>query len=324
MKDLELIVKQEIGAITTNFEEIKANLENEMKEYQDAVVDEANKTERKKTVAMLRKKLVDIKDKKTEVKNMCLKPYLLFEEKANELSEIINKPIGLIDSQIKDLDERQRQEKKIEIRQIFEDSIGELEEIVSLDSIYDKKWENVSTSIKSIKEDISTKIANINQGITVLKANQSDKKNEALDLFLINYDLVKALDFINRYEQQKLEILQRQQAQKEKERERELELERERIRKEELSKIAEENRIREEEKNKALLDTERKIEKEKRLLAEAFEIERIKEQEALKAQIQEDGEDVVLCTYTVNATPSELEQIELYMSSIGIEFERNM
>lgn len=327
MKELQLVVKQQTGVIETNFEEIKANLEAEVKVYEDVVVDEGNKAARKKTIAFLRTYLTDIKAKDREVKEACLVPYNAFKLKSQELIEIINKPISMIDNQVKELEERIRKEKRMEIQQIFDEIIepmGGLIEDISLENIYDSKWDNVATSIKSIREDISNKLATINQGMTVLKASLSDKKEEALNLYLLDFDLARAMNHINKYEQQKVEILERQQRQLEEQKKRDLEMEREIIRREEAEKLRKEEAFKQEERRKSELAIEQAREDERlKTLAEAEEL-KAKEHAEMVLQRQEEGAEVFLATFNVNATIEEIEQIEMYMESIGVEFERSM
>lgn len=324
MKELQLLVKQDIGAVSTNFEEIKVQLQAKMKEYEEVVVDDSNRVERKKDVAFLRSYLKDIKEKEKEVKEACLVPYNTFKEKANELVEIINKPIALIDNQVKELEERTRIEKKMEIQQIFDELVGELEEYVSLENIYDKKWENVATSMKSIREGMSNNLATIKQGLFVLQSSMSEKKEEALNMFLDDFDLAKAMNILNRYEQQKVETLKRQQEENERQKQREIELERERIRREERERLMREQQEQEEIRRKHELELEQAREEERRLALIAAEEAKERDLVAMMAQKQEEGAEVNLYSYIINATKSEIEQLELYMESIGLEYERTV
>ena len=95
MDELKIVINQELGTISTNFEEVKEALTDQMKVYEELKVSESNKPERKKDIATLRKIIKAVTEKKSTVKAECLKPYSEFETKANELIEIINKPIGI-------------------------------------------------------------------------------------------------------------------------------------------------------------------------------------------------------------------------------------
>jgi len=276
-----------------------------MEIYKSLDVTEENKTERKKDVATLRKMIKAVNDKRIEVKKECLKPYEDFEKQAHELIDIISEPINLLDNQIKEYEDKQRQEKINTIKQIFTEVAGELAEYIALEQIYDSKWENVATSIKSIREDITAKFIEIHSAITAIKATGSEKVQEALDRYYNNLDLASAITFINQYEQQKREIERRMREQQERERQAELERERERIRREEREAIEREERIKAEAEAKARAEQEAK--------------ERA-EREAMAIKHQTGATEKRL--YGITATHEEFEQVEMYLNSLGIEFER--
>lgn len=305
MQELQIIVNQQTGIITTNFDDVKQALASQMGIYKSLDVTEENKTERKKDVATLRKMIKAVNDKRIEVKKECLKPYEDFEKRARELIDIISEPINLLDNQIKEYEDKQRQEKINTIKQIFTEVAGELAEYIALEQIYDSKWENVATSIKSIREDITAKFIEIHSAITAIKATGSEKVQEALDRYYNNLDLASAITFINQYEQQKREIERRMREQQERERQAELERERERIRREEREAIEREERIKAEAEAKARAEQEAK--------------ERA-EREAMAIKHQTGATEKRL--YGITATHEEFEQVEMYLNSLGLDYER--
>lgn len=305
MQELQIIVNQQTGIITTNFDDVKQALASQMEIYKSLDVTEENKTERKKDVATLRKMIKAVNDKRIEVKKECLKPYEDFEKRARELIDIISEPINLLDNQIKEYEDKQRQEKINTIKQIFTEVAGELAEYIALEQIYDSKWENVATSIKSIREDITAKFIEIHSAITAIKATGSEKVQEALDRYYNNLDLASAITFINQYEQQKREIERRMREQQERERQAELERERERIRREEREAIEREERI------KAGAEAKARAEQEAKERAE---------REAMAIKHQTGATEKRL--YGITATHEEFEQVEMYLSSLGLDYER--
>ena len=305
MNELQINVNQQAGVISTNFGEVKEALLAQMEVYKELEVTEENKAERKKDIATLRKMIKAVNDKRIEVKKECLKPYESFEKQATELVNIINEPVGLIDSQVKEYEDKQRLEKISEIDKIFTEVVGDLIDNVSLDRIREDKWENVATSLKSIKEDMVAKLNTIRGDISSLRAMQSDKSEEAVSRYFDNFDLSSAINFITRYEQQKKEIEQRMKEQQEKDREAELEKERERIRREEREALAREKRIEEETEAKVIAEQEAKEKAEREAMT-------VKKQES----------ETLNYIYGISATLEEFEQIEMYLNSLGVEFER--
>ena len=324
MNELRILANITPGKIVTNFDEQKAALAQSMDLYKNAKFSEEYKSQAKGELATLRKIRRALDDRRKEVKKEWMGPYEEFESKAKELLQLIDEPIGLIDTQIKEMEEQRTAARRKEIGEFFGDIASDLLEYVSLSQIYDNRWENASTSTKAWKTDLSGQITRIRNDIEVIKANTSEAVPQALEEYKKTHDLAKASMVIAAYERQKEEILKREEerrrAKEEQDRRRELE----RIRQEERERIAAEERIREEERKKAAEVAAKK---------QQASIHNIPEQEAP----EESGFDTEgfavddlpfeqphtqTVFYRVVATPKELEQVEMAFNSIGIFFER--
>lgn len=302
MQKLELTINQTMGVITGNFEDIKKSLEAEMAVYETKQFAEEDKQKAKGDLADLRKLRKAVNDRKAEVKKDYMKPYEVFEGKVKELIGVIDKPIALIDGQVKEFEAKRVEEKKAEIQNLYNELVEEeLHDYIPLEKIYGEKWTNASTTMKSIREEINLKAMQTRQDITTIKAMKSEKEEQALNLYMENNNLALAIQMINRYEQEKAEILQRKEKEEQERRERELERERERVREEERARIREEEKIKAEAEQKA--------------------IDQIKAVDETKAAelTTEDSKTVV---FTVKATDAELEEIEIALTSLGVYFER--
>ena len=325
MNELQILVQQDSGVISTNFENIKDELLTQMLIYKELDVTEENKPERKKDIATLRKMAKAVNDKKVEVKNEFMKPYFVFEENVKALIEIINEPIGILDNQVKEFEEKQRLQKQADIKAAFEVIITgypDLVDEIGLVTIYDNRWENATASMKSVREDIIDKLDKIHNDVALIQSMVSEKAEEALSLFWGDLDVTKAVSVINRYEAQKREIEKRMQEQQRIEKEREFERERERVREEERARIREEERIREDERRKAA-EAEERIREEERLETEK-RLMGIKGQPdiPLVDELPFVTENEIKTTFTVIGTAEELAQVEMYMNSIGLFYER--
>ena len=304
MNELQIVVNQQQGTITTNFEKVKEILAEQMEIYKELEVTEENKTDRKKDIATLRKMIKAVNNKRIEVKKECLKPYEIFEKQASELVDIINQPIGILDSQIKELEDKQRLQKIADINTYFDETITSYPELIDeigLTTIYDNRWENTTASMKSVKEDIKAKLDKIQADITLIKSMPSDKTEEALKLYWGDLDITKAITMINRYEQQKKEIEQRVAEQRKKEQEEAIAREVERARQAEREAIEREKQA-----------EQKAIEREKQARQEELDAMVIKKQDA----------EVEKRLYGIEATKEEFEQVEMYLNSLGILFER--
>lgn len=265
MNDLQIIVNQKQGIISTNFEEIKKELSTQMEVYKELEVTEENKPERKKDIATLRKMAKAVNDKKIEVKNKFMEPYTAFEGNVKELISIIDEPIELIDKQVKVFEEKQLADKKLKIHDTYNEIIGEMGDYLPLKQIYNSKWENVSTSLKSIREEMEEAISSTEMAVNTINGMNSEAVPKALEQYKKDLSLANAIGHINRYEQQKAEILAKEEQKRKEEEERKRRAEEDRIREQERKRVAEEERIREEARRKAIEDERQKVAEAERL-----------------------------------------------------------
>ena len=310
MNDIQVIVNQQPGEIKLNYEEIKAMLEEKLDIYKGAVVTEDGKVIAKKEVAYLRKLKKEIEDRRKEVKKTWNIPYEEFAAKVCSLTSMIDEPILLIDSQVKAFDEEQKAKKCEKIRELYKQTVGDVLEYLPWEKAFEPSWGNVSVSMKKISEELQAKIDTVKRDIATIQSMQSEAVPEALEMYKKSLDPMAAITHINRYEQQKQEILAREERRKAEEEERRRQVEIERVRAEERKRIAEEERIRREAAEKAAAE-ERETEKE------GFQIDLEMDEEL---PFEQPSTKIVL--YKVVATPEELEQEEMAFNSIGIYFTR--
>ncbi|MDD3186725.1 MAG: DUF1351 domain-containing protein [Anaerostipes sp.] len=209
---LEVLVKQEIGDITFNFEEIKDNLANQMELYKDATFSEDTKVQAKKEVAALRKMEKAIDSKRKEVKSKCLEPYKAFEEKCNELKELIQEPITLIDTQIKEFEKKRIEQKRMQIKKYFFEIFQGSS--VMLEKVYNPKWENASFSMTKIQEEMEETAERIKKELDSIEAMNTDCTEQAKTIYYESLSVTDAISYITNYEKQKAEILANEQEKK--------------------------------------------------------------------------------------------------------------
>lgn len=179
-----------VKAIDWNYAEIKEELEDKMAMYGQMVYDENQIKEAKADRAELNKFKTAIEDKRKEIKKTCLAPYEAFEKQVKELVAIIDKPIALIDSQVKAFEEEQKQAKEKEIREYFDtkDFNG-----FTYEQIADSKWLNASVSMKSVKDAIDEKASNIAADMQILNDIQ-EYSFEAIQMYKQTMDVRIALN----------------------------------------------------------------------------------------------------------------------------------
>lgn len=182
MNELQVVVKQEVGKINWNFEELKTALATEMKKYTGIVFDDDSIADAKKTVAYLRKLKESVEDRRKDVKKKCLEPYNEMEKQAKELTQLIDEPINTIAKQVKDYEEEQKKKKKEEILAYMAEVFAELPETVASklkSKIYDSKWENKSTTKKTWQDAVNTAFENTKGDLNILDGIEEDFREDA-------------------------------------------------------------------------------------------------------------------------------------------------
>lgn len=315
MNELKIEISQEPAVIRCNFEDVKAKLSEKMAEYQGAVFTEESKSVAKAELASLRKTREEVEKRRKEVKAQCLVPYNDFEEKVKELLEIIDEPICLIDSQLKEMEAERIRKRHGDVEKLYAACTSEWAEYLPLKEIYVKKWDNATTSLKQIEKELLAMAEKVASEIGIIRNTQSEVVEDALQVYQKSRDLGAALTRINIYEDNKKRALEAERIRREQEEEQRRQAEIERAREEERKKIEEIAKAREEERKKA----------EETLKAAA-----VATKDPEVPFFLEDEEDdlpfpqpqTVTAFYKVVATEEELERVEMAFNSIGIWFER--
>ena len=120
-------------------------------------------------------------------------PYEDFEKKEKELVSIIQQAVDNIDSQIKGYEEGLRQEKLKKVKEIYKESIGDLDRTVPLKRIFKDSWLNASTTLKSIKEEIAAIYAKVDADLKVINKESSTYSYEMKEEYLKTFDLSAAM-----------------------------------------------------------------------------------------------------------------------------------
>lgn len=307
MGNYEVLVTQKPGSIQCDFEGAKAYLGRQLEAYKGLVFTEDKKKEAKETVAALRKDKKAFADRVKEVREEYMAPYEAFFGQAQELADMFDEPIRFINGQIEDFEKKRIEEKQQLIRQLYEECISDMADFLPLKKIYNPKWENATTTPKAIRAELMNRKEDAKKAIATIKEMHSDVEGLALDMYKESFDLTKCIMYITNHEQQKAAILAREQ---------------ERIRREE------EESIRRDEREK--LAAERRAEAEKEELLRQAEIDRQRSVEAAREEAAQEVIDSLipdtdgetnLYEYRMEMTADQKEKLELYLSSVGIEWE---
>lgn len=257
MNELKVTVNQEAGKINCNFAEIEAYAQEVKTRYSGIVVTEDSVAESKKDIATLRKLYKNLDDARKQVKERYMEPYQEFEKQIRESLEKIQEPIAELDEQVKEFERQRKEEKKQKIEQFFEELAGDMKEYLSLEKIYDKKWENKTASYMAIREDIRQVVDSCRMAVGTIQSMNSEAVEEALKRYKLDMSLTNAISFINAYEARKAQILQKEKERLEAEQKRQEEQEAKRREEEQRKAAEQEAERREEEPDRAMEEKDR-------------------------------------------------------------------
>lgn len=213
--ELKIISPGENGflkEIQWNQEEVKAWVAARVQDYKNIAYTEDQVKDMKKDRADLNKLRTAFESERKRLKKVCMEPYNLFEQQVKEVVALIDEPIQLIDSQLYELEERRKQQKKKDIEALF-DTIG-FQTFVTLDNIFDQKWLNASVSLGNIEEQMKSIMYKIGTDVATI-GNLPEFSFEAMEVYKKTLDLNKAI-----LEGQRLAEIQKRKQQYEEEQKR--------------------------------------------------------------------------------------------------------
>ena len=269
--------------IQWNQEEVKAWVAARVQDYKNIAYTEDQVKDMKKDRADLNKLRTAFESERKRLKKVCMEPYNLFEQQVKEVVALIDEPIQLIDSQLYELEERRKQQKKKDIEALF-DTIG-FQTFVTLDNIFDQKWLNASVSLGKIEEQMKSIMYKIGTDVATI-GNLPEFSFEAMEVYKKTLDLNKAI-----LEGQRLAEIQKRKQQYE----------------EEQKRIAEEKA--------------RQEEQEQSVLAEVVE-ETAPVEEKVDASPEPVRPDLVRMDFRVWCTKEQLMDLREYLIAHQIKFGR--
>lgn len=197
------------SVIEFNFSELKAEMTERLKYYNNLVVSENSIKSAKADKASLNKLISAIESERKEVKRRCLEPYNDFEAKCKELVMLVKAPVAAIDTQIKEFEDIKKQEKYDELKSHYDNYIKDMADIIQFDKILNPKWGNATLKIDTLKAEIEDNIDRINQELETLNDEYADKPYKAAVIseyckeYSMSKTLIYAAQLKREYEMQK-------------------------------------------------------------------------------------------------------------------------
>ena len=188
--------------ITFNYEELKTELLQKVSVYETMVYTEDQIKEAKADRANLNRLKKALNDERLKQEKDYMQPFNQFKAQIQEIISIIDKPVAVIDRQVKEYEEHQKAEKMCQIDGFFCEQWNNrnLPKAVEIDKIMDHKWLNASVSMKSIQEAITAKLDQVEKDLAVVRSLPS-YAFEAEQAYLYSLDLAKAVSEAHRLQE---------------------------------------------------------------------------------------------------------------------------
>ena len=205
VNSLRLVISplQKMEAIKFNYEELKGGLTANLEKYQNLVYTPENIKEAKDDRATLNALKKSLNDEKIKIKKEFEVPYKDFEDKIKELIELVDKPASEIDKQVKVFEEQEKAKKREVINTIYSENIGAYAELISLEKLYDPRWENKTYKETDITKEIQDVVKKADSDLKVIVDLKSEFEFQIKDTYFKTLDLGQALIENQRLEKQK-------------------------------------------------------------------------------------------------------------------------
>lgn len=139
--------------IAFNFEEIKTELATTLQRYETMVYTADQMKAAKADKASLNKLKKALNDERIKREREYMAPFNEFKAQIAELISLIDKPVLLIDRQVKEYEEQKKAEKLEQIKEYFE-SQCDFPEWLKIEQIFIPSWLNASCSMKTVETDL--------------------------------------------------------------------------------------------------------------------------------------------------------------------------
>lgn len=176
--------------ISFNYEELKAELTEKVAFYETLVYTDDQVKDAKADRATLNKLKKTLNDERIRREKEYMQPFNEFKAQVNEIIGIIDKPIAVIDKQVKEFEDQKKAKKQKDIEELFA-GMG-FQSFVTLEKIWDPKWLNASVSMKSIEEQMRSRMYEIADDVLTLH-NLPEFGFEALEIYKQTLDINKAI-----------------------------------------------------------------------------------------------------------------------------------
>lgn len=187
---LSLIIKEKtLGNLVTNAKDIKAYVEEKLKEYSvDNYAGDAKQAAKDK--AEINAAIKTLNDRRIALEKEWNMPFAEFKNIISETCDMMKTASGKLDVIVKAKEEEEKAQKKAQIVELWN---GKNFNLVPLDRVFNAKWLNKTTKLAAVDAEIDTIIKNITGDLASLDAFGEDTAI-LKDLYLSTLNLQQTLN----------------------------------------------------------------------------------------------------------------------------------
>ena len=184
--------------LTFNYEELKCELQEKVSHYETLVYTDDQIKEAKADRASLNKLKAALNDERIRREKEYMIPFNDFKTKVNEIIGIIDKPISVIDRQVKEYEDKKKAEKLESVKKLWEET--EKPEGLTFENVFDEKMLNASYNMAHVKQKFADDIKRFERDLETL-ANLPEFGFEATEVYKTTLDINKAISEAQRMSQ---------------------------------------------------------------------------------------------------------------------------
>ena len=175
---------ERLPAVVWNYEEVKAGVEHALAQYKDRVYTADMIGGAKADRAGLNKLADAIAAKRREVKAWYLEPFQAFENQCKEVEGMIAEASGEIDAQVKAFEAAEKDAKRAALAAYYDETAGELREMVPVTAIFNPKWLNKSYRLEAAKLEIDAAVQRIRDSLETIRTSCGADVAACMDVYL--------------------------------------------------------------------------------------------------------------------------------------------
>lgn len=192
-QQMQIIIENDGLNGISNYEPLKAMALEQVSAYKSLIVEEDGIASAKTDCAKLRKAAKNASDLRISIKKEHEAKISKTLEQLKELTDIFNDAASSIDNQVKEFDEKRKEEKRSAIGKIYTDNIQDMEQFLPLQKIWNDKWLNKGYAIDAITKEIKAQVESVQDGIKTIQLLGTKYESQMISAFLEWYNMNDAL-----------------------------------------------------------------------------------------------------------------------------------